>query len=344
MSSFTDGAGSSAACPVLVTGGAGYLGCVLVPKLLARGHRVTVLDLMLYGSAGLQRHPNLRLLQADIRDRAEVNRAMRGQQAVIHLAGIANEHCFDECPQLARSINHDSFAGLVLAARHAGVERFLFASDCSVYGTNEEGELTEASRTVPVSAYGKYKGLCESLLLEHQAPQFTTTIVRAGTLCGPSPRMRFDLVVNTFVNQAVNKGKLLVPGGSQQRPGIHVAELAGLFALLVDAASDKIEGETFNAVGHNHTILELARCVRSVIEAELPDKKPIEIATTPVTDPRSCRVSAQKLANRLGFEAKRTVTDAVRELCRVFKAGEYADSLSSEQYYNAASLKAKRAA
>ncbi|MGE3804094.1 MAG: NAD-dependent epimerase/dehydratase family protein [Gemmataceae bacterium] len=345
MSSFTDEAAPSAPASILVSGGAGYIGCVLVPKLLALGYRVTAYDLMLFGSAGLARHPNLRVVQGDIRDRAEMARLLRGQHAVIHLAAIANDACFELAPQLARSINHDCFQGLVLAARHAGVQRFLFVSDASVYGRCEQHEsATEAHRLAAASDLSKYKALCESILLAQQGPEFTTTIVRPGLVFGPSPRMRFDLLINGLINQACHERKLTILGGSQFRASIHVDDLADLCGVLLRAEPEHIAGETFNAVGENHTILELARVVRNVVAAIFPGPESIEVATQPTRDAPSYRVSGQKLTDRLGFVARRTVEEATHELCAAFAAGRYPDSLTGVQYDNAASLRAKRAA
>jgi nucleoside-diphosphate-sugar epimerase len=325
---------------VLVTGGAGYVGCVLVPKLLAAGHKVVVFDLMLYGADGLPSNPNLRVVKGDLRDTAGFARAVRGCDSVIHLACISNDPSFELNSELSRSINYDCFEPMVVAARDSGVGRFIYASTSSVYGVSDAPEVTEEHPLVPLTDYNKYKGLCEPLLLRHQSPDFTTVIIRPATICGYSPRMRFDLSVNILTNHAVHKRKITVFGGAQKRPNIHIDDIAELYVQLLDLPERMIAGETFNAGYQNHTISQLAEIVRSVVEEEMPDKAPIEIISTVSNDPRSYHVSSRKIAEKLDFVPKRTIEDAVRDLCRAFKAGKLPDSFS-DQYVNVKTLKAK---
>ena len=213
---------------VLVTGGAGYVGCVLVPKLLEAGYAVVVYDLMLYGSAGLPSHPNLRVVKGDLRDLAHYRRSLRDVHSVIHLACISNDPSFELDAGLSKSINYDCFEPMVKASRDAGVRRFIYASTSSVYGVSDAAEVTEEHPLVPLTDYNKCKGLCEPILLRYQAEKFTTVIIRPATVCGYSPRMRFDLSVNILTNHAVNKGIITVFGGDQKRPNIHVDDIAEL--------------------------------------------------------------------------------------------------------------------
>ena len=324
---------------VLVTGGAGYVGCSLVPKLLAEGHEVTVYDLMLFGSEGLPNDPKLRVVKGDIRNTAVLAVNLVGIDSVIHLAAIANDPSWELDPELSRTINYDCFEPLVVACRDAGVKRFINASTSSVYGVSDAAEVTEEHPLVPVSDYNKYKGLCEPILLNYHTDNFTTVIIRPATVCGYSPRTRLDLTVNILTNHAVNRGKITVFGGSQKRPNIHIDDIAELYVQLLTLPADKVGAETFNAAYQNNTVLELAEIVRTVVENEMPDKKPITIETTASDDPRSYHVTSRKIAERLDWKPKRTIEDAVRDLCAAFRAGKLPNSMDDPRYFNVKAIK-----
>ncbi|MEN3369766.1 MAG: hypothetical protein V7609_1909 [Verrucomicrobiota bacterium] len=324
---------------VLVTGGAGYKGCILVPKLLAAGYTVIVYDLMLFGSAGLPSHPNLRVVTGDIRNTKDFARDVAGTNYVIHMACISNDPSFDLDPSLSRTINYTCFEPMVEASKAAGVERFIYVSTSSVYGVSDAPEVTEEHPFVPLTDYNKYKGLCEPILLRYQSPEFTTTIIRPATVCGYSPRMRFDLTVNILTNHAVNKGVITVFGGGQKRPNVHIEDITDLYVELLVTPKHLIAGEAFNAGYENHTVAQLAEFVRRVVEDEFPDKAPIGVQTTSSDDNRSYHVSSRKIAEKLGWKPKRTIEDAVRDLCRAFKEGKFADSMSSDNYVNVRAVK-----
>src|SRR5881398_212472 len=224
---------------VLVTGGAGYKGCVLVPKLLEAGCQVVVYDLMLFGSEGLPRHPNLQVVSGDIRDTKLYARSLNGVTDVIHMACISNDPSFDLDPSLSRTINYECFEPLVATSKYAGVERFLYVSSSSVYGVSDAPDVTEDHPLVPLTDYNKYKGLCEPLLRRYQSPEFTTVVIRPATVCGYSPRMRFDLTVNILTNHAVNKGLITVFGGTQRRPNLHIEDMADVYLLMLEAPAEK---------------------------------------------------------------------------------------------------------
>ena len=319
---------------VLVTGGAGYVGSVLVPKLLEAGYTVVVYDLMIFGSNGIGSHQNLQKVTGDLRDLSAFTAALDGVDIVIHLACISNDPSFELDPTLSKSINFDCFEPLVLACRSAGVKRFIFASTSSVYGVSDAPEVTEEHPLVPLTDYNKYKGLCEPVLLRHQSPEFTTVVIRPATVCGYSPRMRFDLSVNILTNHAINRGVITVFGGSQQRPNIHIEDVTDLYVELLELPDEMIAGEIFNAGYQNYTIAELAEMVRSVVEEEMPETKPISIETTPSNDLRSYHVSSKKIAEKLGYRPKRSVQDAVRDICQAFRAGKLPNSLEDDQYMN----------
>ena len=324
---------------VLVTGGAGYVGCVLVPKLLASGYSVVVYDLMLFGADGLPSHPNLKAVTGDIRDISRFSNAVRGVGSVIHLACISNDPSFELDSALSKAINYDCFEPLVAAAKAAGVRRFIYASTSSVYGVSDAPDVTENFPLVPLTDYNRYKGLCEPVLLRHQSPEFTTVIIRPATVCGYSPRMRLDLTVNILTNLAVNQRKITVFGGSQKRPNIHVDDIADLYVMLLELPDKMIAGEVFNAAYQNHTVSELAEMVRKVVNQEMPERAPIGIETTPSNDLRSYHVSSRKITEKLGYVPKRSVEDAVRDLCAAFKTGKLPNSLSDDRYYNVKTVK-----
>src|SRR5213595_2502866 len=320
---------------VLVTGGAGYKGCVLVPKLLEAGYRVVVYDLMLFGSEGLAAHPNLQLVTGDIRNTKLFARCLQGVDQVIHMACISNDPSFDLDPSLSRTINYECFEPMVKASRDAGIERFVYVSSSSVYGVSDAPDVTEEHPLVPLTDYNKYKGLCEPILQRYQSPTFTTVTIRPATVCGYSPRLRLDLTVNILTNHAVNKGVITIFGGSQKRPNIHVDDICELYVQLLSMPRKLVGGETFNAAYQNQTVSELAGIVREVVEEEMPEKKPIRIETTSTNDPRSYHVSSKKIGTRLGWRPKRNIQDAVRDLCRAFKIGKFPGNiLSDEQFVN----------
>ena len=324
---------------ILVTGGAGYVGCVLVPKLLAAGYEVIVFDLMLFGSKGLPVHPKLKVVEGDIRDAAFLAAQLDRVEGVLHMACISNDPSFELQPDLSRAINYDCFEPMVDASKSAGVKRFIYVSSSSVYGVSEVPEVTEEHPLVPLTDYNKYKGLCEPLLLKYQSPDFTTVVIRPATVCGYSPRMRLDLTVNILTNLAVNKGAITVFGGKQMRPNIHVADLADLYIQLLECPEAIIAGETFNAGYQNHTVEELARIVKKIVEIQMPEKAPIRIQTSPSNDRRSYHVSSKKITQKLGFVPKRSVEDAVRDICVAFKAGKLPNSLEDDHYFNVKTVK-----
>jgi nucleoside-diphosphate-sugar epimerase len=276
---------------VFVTGGAGYVGAVLVPRLLEAWHEVTALDLFLFGDHLPADSDRLRRINGDIRDEALLRRVLPGHEAVIHLACISNDPSFALDPRLSRTINFECFEPMVMAARDADVRRFIYASTSSVYGVGDAENVTEEHPLVPLTDYNKYKGLCEPLLFKHQAPGFTTVTIRPATVCGYSPRLRLDLTVNILTMSAVVNGKITVFGGSQRRPNIHIDDVCDLYAMLLEVPDGLVAGQTYNAGYQNHTVAEIAAMVRDVVSREVPGREQVEIVTTPSDDLRSYHIS-----------------------------------------------------
>ncbi len=325
---------------VVVTGGAGYVGAVLVPKLLDAGYRVRVVDLFLFGTDVLPDHPRLEVTRGDIRDAGALAKVAAGADAVIHLACISNDPSFALNPALSRSINYECFEPLVSTCRDAGVRRLIYASTSSVYGVSDAPEVTEEHPLVPLTDYNKYKGMCEPILARYQSPGFTTVTIRPATVCGYSPRLRLDLTVNILTNHAVNNRKITVFGGTQKRPNIHIDDISELYVELLTLPSERIAGKIFNAGYQNFTVAELASMVRGVVTREMPELAPIELATTDTNDPRSYHVSSEKIKRELGWTPRRTVEDAVVDLCRAFRAGKIPNPLTDIRYYNVRAIAA----
>jgi nucleoside-diphosphate-sugar epimerase len=316
---------------VLVTGGAGYVGAVLVPKLLAHGYAVRVLDLYLYGDDVLDAvkgHPRLEQIKGDLRDNALLDRAVAGCDAVIHLACISNDPSFELDPELGKSINYDAFVELVKRSKAAGVRRFIYASSSSVYGVKEVPDVTEDLPREPLTDYSKYKALCEDVLLQERAPGFAVLVVRPATVCGLSPRLRLDLSVNILTNHAVTNRKIKVFGGEQMRPNIHIEDMTDLYIRSLEWSDEEIDGKTYNVGYHNHRMKEIASIVRDVVGED------VEIVTTPTDDNRSYHVSSDLIRRELGFTATRSIEDAVRDLQAAFAAGAVPNSMTDDRYYN----------
>lgn len=316
---------------VMVTGGAGYVGSALIPALLEEGHKVTVLDLYLYGDdtfADYRSNPNLREVKGDLRDPAAVADALKGCDSVIHLACISNDPSYDLDPALGKSINYDAFLPLVRASKAAGVKRFIYASSSSVYGIKDEPEVTEDLPLEPLTDYSKFKALCEDELMAERAQGFTACVIRPSTVCGYAPRQRLDVVVNIFTNQAFNNGKIRVTGGPQKRPNIHILDMVRVYLHVLQQPDAKIDGKIWNAGDTNFPILQLAEIVRSVVGPH------VEIEVLPTNDPRSYHVSGKKIRDDIGFELKYTIEDAVRGLVDAFKAGKLPNSLTDPRYFN----------
>ncbi|RMG75112.1 MAG: SDR family oxidoreductase, partial [Bacteroidetes bacterium] len=285
---------------IYITGGAGYVGAVLVPKLLEQGYDVSVIDLMIYGEDVLPDHPNLTKIKGDIRDAALLQQTIPGHDAVIHLACISNDPSFDLNPELGKSINLDAFEPMVKIAKEGGVKRFIYASSSSVYGIKDEPNVTEDMELIPLTDYSKFKMMCEEILQEYQSEDFTTITIRPSTVCGYSPRQRLDLVVNILTNLAIHKGEITVFGGTQLRPNLHIADMVNLYQLLLELPDEQVAGKIYNAGYENHSVAELAQIVQKVIGPQ------VKIKTTPTDDLRSYHVSSQKIKEEIGFEATHT--------------------------------------
>lgn len=316
---------------VFVTGGGGYVGAVLIPRLLDHGYAVRVLDLFIYGEQVLDNmkdNQNLEIYKGDIRDQSLLKKILPGCDAVIHLACISNDPSFELDLELGKSINLDAFAPLVDISRESGVKRFIYASSSSVYGIKEDSNVTEDLPLLPLTDYSKYKAQCEEILLKKRAPGFVALVLRPSTVCGYSPRMRLDLTVNILTNHAVNNRRITVFGGQQMRPNIHIADMVQVYIKSLEWPAEAINGKIYNVGFDNFTVSEIADKVRKVVGED------IEIVTTPTNDNRSYHVSSEKIKKELGFVAAHSVEDAIRDLVAAFRAGKIPNAMTDSIYYN----------
>jgi nucleoside-diphosphate-sugar epimerase len=251
-----------------------------VPKLLAQGHNVTVLDLYIYGEdifTAYRENQRLREVKGDIRDPATVKSALQGVDAVIHLACISNDPSFELNPDLGKSINYDSFLPLVRASKEAGVKRFIYASSSSVYGVKDEPEVTEELSLEPLTDYSKFKAMCEDVLEAEREPDFVTLTLRPSTVCGYAPRQRLDVVVNILSNFAYHTGKIRVFGGTQKRPNIHIEDMTDLYCYVLQQPDSAINGKIFNAGYENHTAHRRNCNVSSALPHPIPLRMPCAV-------------------------------------------------------------------
>lgn len=324
----------------MVTGGSGYCGSRLVPQLLAEGYSVTVYDIMYFGGAALPtEHPNLTIVEGDIRDADHLRAVCQGKDGFVSLACISNDASFELDEALSTTINLDAFEPMVLAAKQAGIRRFVYASSSSVYGVSDKPEVTEDHPLVPLTLYNKYKGLCETILQRHTDDNFVGVIFRPATVCGHAPRLRLDVSVNILTNHAVTNGRIRVFGGSQLRPNLHVQDYCDLCRLLLEAPADKVQNEIFNCGYENMSIMEIADLVKKVVEEMMPERGGIEIVTEPTDDIRSYHINSDKIKRVLGFEPKHSIEEAIRGLVEAFRDGQISNSMDDDNYYNVRTLK-----
>ena len=316
---------------IMVTGGAGYVGSRLIPKLLDNGYEVSVIDLYIYGKdvfGPYHGHKNLTEFCGDIRDPEIMRKAMTGCDAVIHLACISNDPSFDLDPELGKTINFDAFRPMVRLAKELNVKRFIYASSSSVYGVKADRNVTEELPLEPLTDYSKYKADCEQVLKEEAAPGIETVIIRPATVCGYSKRLRLDLTVNILTTHAYFNKKIKVFGGDQLRPNIHIEDMCDAYLCVLAASKEQIDGKTFNVGFQNLPVSEIAQLVKQSLGQD------IEIDVVPTNDNRSYHVSSDKIQRELGFAPKHTIEDAIQDLIAAFEKNLVTNPFTNEIYYN----------
>jgi len=321
---------------VLIIGGAGYLGSILARKLLEKGYHTKILDLFLFGRDSikeLEKNSNLEIIEGDVRNITTISEALENVDAVIHLAAIVGDPACKSKPLDAIETNYLATKILAEACKYRQVNRFIFASTCSVYGKGED-QLTEESPLTPFSLYARSKIKSEEGILSLMDENFSPCILRMGTLYGLSPRMRFDLVVNTLTMKAFTERKINIFGGDQWRPLLHVDDAAEAYIKCLESPIEKVKGQIFN-VGSNEQnikIIRLGELIKKIypeIEMSLMDKE------TPdgQLDKRDYNVSFNKINKFLDFYAKKTIEGGIVEIKRIFENGGFFD-VKDKRYYN----------
>ncbi len=313
---------------IIVIGGAGYVGCELVPKLLEANYIVTVYDLLIYGNNLPSKNKNLNIIKGDVRNLNLLKESLQNQDIVIHLACISNDPSFELNPKLGKEINFDSFKPLVLAAKESGIKHFIYASSSSVYGIKDTDNVTEDSSLEPLTDYSKFKAQCEEILLSNTNNDFLGSVIRPATVCGYSPRQRLDLVVNILTNLAYHKRLIKIFGGSQLRPNIHISDMAESYLCILKSTKEKISNQIFNVGFENHSVEKLALMVQKNINGK------IELQYSKSDDNRSYHINSDKITNTLGFKPKKNIDEAIKDLTEAFDKKIFSDTLINEEYFN----------
>lgn len=336
---------------VLVTGGAGYVGSQLVPALLVSGHDVVVYDTFWFGDhlPGPRRYfealevldgAHLTKARDDVRDVGALRAALAlggGADALIHLAGVGDDPSSWISVDATRGINLDAFEPLVIAAREAGVRRFVYCSAASIYGSSDAAEVSEDHERASTPLASRHRAQCEDLLMQHASANFECVILRPAAACGFSPRQRLDLLLNMLVNHAYNVGEISVSGGDLKRSVVHVRDLADCLRALLAAPAELVAGEVFNVAAGSYSLLEMAETVCAQV-AELYGRSvslDVRAGTERVYACRACRISGMKIERTLGFRPSRGIQQMIRDLCCAFSDGLLPDPLKDDQYYNA---------
>jgi len=317
---------------VVVFGGAGYLGSVLTGQLLERGYQVEVIDLLRFGKEPLAvyfGYPQFRLVEGDLRNISQITKSIQGAYAVVLLAALVGEPACNLDPKETVDINLIGTKAVAEACRYYHVPRFLFASTDSAYGI-QEGIMVEEAPLNPISLYARLKMQVEAELLATQSDSFKPTILRMATLCGLSPRMRFDLIINLLTLHAFTRGKITIFGGKQWRPLVHVADAARAYVMALEAPIEVVGGQIFNVGSNkqNYQVGELGKLIREVF----PE---VQIDTVPSTpDLRDYHVSFDKITQVLGYQVMYSVADGIREIQAALEQGMITDC-NRFHYYNA---------
>jgi nucleoside-diphosphate-sugar epimerase len=313
---------------IFITGGGGYVGSVLIPKLLDLNYYVTVYDLFLYGEDKLDNHKNLNKIKADIRSTDDIEISSKYHDVFLHLACISNDPSFELNPSLGKSINLDAFEPIVKVAKKNNIAHFIFASSSSVYGLKDEKNVTEDIDLEPLTDYSKYKVEGEKILNKHNSKNFHTTIIRPATVCGYGKRQRLDVVVNILTSLAFYKNEITVFGGDQLRPNIHIQDMAQSYIDVIESPMDKVSKQTFNVGYDNMKVIDIGNTIKNVIGEN------VKLIRVPTDDNRSYHISSKKIYDIIGFKPKHTVNDAILDLKNAFEKKLLTDPLNNVDYYN----------
>lgn len=313
---------------ILLIGGAGYVGCQLTRKLLSLNYKVIVYDLFLYDEnvlSDLKLNSNLKLIKGDIRNTNYLETFLDNIDIVIHLACISNDPSYELNPSLGKDINFTCFPSLLKKLKNFNIKLFIYASSSSVYGVKKEDVVTEDLSTEPLTDYSLYKLKCEELLL-NESSKYTKTILRPATVCGYSERQRLDVIVNILTNHAFFKKKIIVHGGKQLRPNIHIEDMCRAYIAVIENV-DLVNNQIFNVGFENHSVDELALLVQRSCDN-------VNIIKEKVIDERSYKISSNKILNKINFKTIKTVEDAIKDLVHIFENKKIINTFSDEKFYN----------
>ena len=317
---------------VLVIGGGGYVGSLLVQKLVEKKINVLVLDLFIYGDpqyvfSGFNDSKYLRTIKGDLRDIDLIKNLIYESDSVIHLACISNDPSFELNPDLGKSINFDSFFPLIKACKKK-IDKFIYASSSSVYGIKNEQNVTEELSLEPLTDYSKYKAMCEDILLNESGNNFCSTILRPATVCGYTKRTRLDVIVNILTNHAYNKRKITINGGKQKRPNIHVNDMVNAYIEILNQPNEKVKNEIFNVGFENYTLDQIGELVKKKIGDD------IVINHEVTNDNRSYHISSSKIINLLGFKPQFSIEIGINDLKEAFEKKLLINSFNDPKYFN----------
>ena len=321
---------------VLVTGGAGYIGSHMVLALLDAGYSPLILDNFSTGHykniAHIVDNTNFTFIDGDIRDFNVCQEVTKYVDVVLHQAALGSVPRSIKDPRTTNDVNVSGFLNIMEASRQNGVERFIYASSSSVYGIKEEESVTEDLKAEPITDYSKFKLECENILLNHEG-NFHKTIIRPATVCGYSERQRLDVIVNILTNHAYFNKKIIIHGGEQLRPNIHIDDMSESYIHVIN--NSKIsDNEIFNVGDENHSVSKLAEMVKEACPyAELIKEK--------VIDQRSYKISSEKIYNKIGFKTRKTIKDAIDDLVKAFSEKKLFNSFENEEFYNIKIIKKK---
>ena len=317
---------------VLVIGGGGYVGSLLVKNLIEKKIKVFVLDLFIYGKpeiifSGYHKSEFLKIIKGDIRDIDLMQNLISKVDNIIHLACISNDPSFELNPDLGKSINYDSFYPLIKACKNK-INKFIYASSSSVYGIKDEKTVTEDLSLEPLTDYSKFKALCEDILLNESGNKFCSAVLRPATVCGYSQRTRLDVIVNILTNNGYNKRKIVINGGKQKRPNIHIQDMVNAYLNIIDQPNEVIKDQIFNVGFENYTLDEIG----SLVQKSLGEDIIVEHKDT--DDERSYHISSDKISRILNFKPLFSIEKAINDLKEAFDKKLLKDSFNDPRYFN----------
>ena len=321
---------------IFITGGAGYIGARLTPYLLKKKFKVTVYDTFYFGNT-LPRNKNLTIVKGDIRNTKKLKKSCKNHDVFLHLACISNDTSYQLNEKLSKTINFDAFEPMVKAAKEQKIKRFIYASTSSVYGISKKKNVRENHKLLPLTLYNKFKGMCEPILFKYTDKNFEGVVFRPATVCGFSPKMRFDLSVNILTNFAYNKKFIKVFGGKQLRPNLHISDYCDVVLKLIKAPSNKIKNQIFNVGNQNMSIDNIAKLVKMTIEKKYKFK--INIVRSKSNDMRSYHINSDKIYKILKFKPKKNIKDAILEICDGFEKKKIKNSFTNLNFFNVQKLK-----